>query len=118
MGQFVAGNTRPVTGWRDWKKRLAPHLSGAYTPATFPLPTITPKSFWSAGGYRRARFPVPMGMGGTFERTQVLDQPSKWGLSGPFDDTLAWVEQNAGKILAGSVGLLLLVGGLKRRRRR
>lgn len=163
MGQFVRGNTRPVTGWRDWKKRLGPHLgshmSGAYTPATFPLPTITPQSFWGLGDYRRADFPVPQGtrrrmpsravvtrgdrgpasvvlpagmprlvdsrgraLAGTFETEQVLEQPSKWGLqsglAGPFDDTLAWVEQNAGKILAGSLGLLLLVGGVKRRRRR
>ncbi len=156
MGQFVIGNTRPVTGWRDWKKRLGPHLSGAYTPATFPLPTITPKSFWGLGGYRRAEFPVPQGvshrrmpsravvtrgdrgpasvvlptrmprlvdargraLAGTFETEQVLEQPSKWGLSGPFDETLAWVEENAGKILAGGLGLLLLVGGAKRRRRR
>ena len=57
-------------------------------------------------------------LAGAFETTQVLEQPSKWGLSGPFDDTLAWVEQNAGKILAGGIGLLLLVGGVKRRRRR
>jgi len=158
MGQFVIGNTLPVTGWRDWKRRLGPRLSGTYTPATFPLPTITPGSFWELGDYRRAQFSVPtvsrstrgaqvtVGRGapaivtlpagmprlvdargralsGSFERTQVLEQPSKWGLqsygmSGPFDDAISWTEQHAGKILAAGLGLLLLTGGLKRRRRR
>ena len=113
MGQYAAGNTKPVTGWRDWKARL--NLSGAYAPGDFRVPTVTPGAFWNQHGYVNAAF--PRGMSGTFAVADIAPFRSKWGLSGSVDDALAFVERHSGKILAGGIALFLLAGGKARRKR-
>lgn len=119
MGVYAAGNTLPVTGWRDWKSRLALRgLAGTYERSDFPIPQITPSEFWKRSGYVAANFPVPRGVAGEFAQAVRLDHPSKWGLSGTLDDVMGFVRANTGLLLVAGAGLLFLAGGKGRRARR
>lgn len=114
MGLYAAGNTTPVTGWRNWKQRLA--LSGEYAPDQFSVPSITPAKFWrSRGMVDTSGGPLA----GVFVDTSSISAP-KWGLSGALDELQGWLQENKSLLLMGGaaiVGLMLTQGTPHRRHR-